>query len=396
MTNLLHTLAVSQLRNLDPNTRLIVIHPHYRQHNLLLDELSKDPASIYVSFHHDGVALDQAELERQFELALTNQTENTSLAAASSVVLDDCDGAEEDGFDRFLVDLFKRVNGVRIVIVSRTIPPCVLADPLRAYTCFIPNDDTLMLRDYARDAVQFSNGTALLEVHGFGRGQVFLNGRSVEDWDGLLPRALFFYLVDRGMTTRSEIFATFWPTLSIKEATNVFHVTKRKISEVLGVDLTVFWTGFYCISPNLELSYDAMLFSKMIQDSDVADPQTAVELLNRSVLLYQGNYLTTMDTPWAHKRRLELLYAYGECLVGLARTMEKDQRQIDALGLYLRAAATNRQREDIVQSIMLLYREMGDTAEALHTYARLEAELESKLRVRPSPQLQALAQSMRP
>ena len=103
-----------------------------------------------------------------------------------------------------------------------------------------------------------------------------------------------------------------------------------------------------------------------------------------------------MDAPWAHKRRTELLYAYGEGLVGLARAMEKDKRLHDALGLYLRAAATNRQREDVVQSIMLLYREMGDITEALHAYRRLEAELDSKLRVRPSPQLQALAQSMRP
>ena len=40
------------------------------------------------------------------------------------------------------------------------------------------------------------------------------------------------------MVTRDEIFETFWPGLPTKEATNVFHVTKRKISERLGYELT--------------------------------------------------------------------------------------------------------------------------------------------------------------
>ena len=38
------------------------------------------------------------------------------------------------------------------------------------------------------------------------------------------------------MATRDDIFNTFWPSLSIKEATNVFHVTKRKVNEILGFE----------------------------------------------------------------------------------------------------------------------------------------------------------------
>ena len=38
--------------------------------------------------------------------------------------------------------------------------------------------------------------------------------------------------------TRADIFKEFWPGLPIKSATNVFHVTKRKIGERLGCDLT--------------------------------------------------------------------------------------------------------------------------------------------------------------
>src|SRR5688500_18693889 len=72
-----------------------------------------------------------------------------------------------------------------------------------------------------------------------------INGRTLTTWDGVLPKCLFFYLVDRAMTTRNEIFDTFWPELKKREATNVFHVTKRKVSEILEQDLTTYSAGFY-------------------------------------------------------------------------------------------------------------------------------------------------------
>ena len=75
------------------------------------------------------------------------------------------------------------------------------------------------------------------------------------------------------MVTRAEIFQTFWPNLTTREATNVFHVTKRKISEVLGTELTVYGSSFYHISPQIQLSYDVSLFNQLVQDSDTAGAQ---------------------------------------------------------------------------------------------------------------------------
>ncbi|NJL95427.1 MAG: hypothetical protein HC915_17740, partial [Anaerolineae bacterium] len=135
-----------------------------------------------------------------------------------------------------------------------------------AQTRFLPADERWMLWDYARGNERDSNGSemTLLEVRAFGAGRVQLNGQAVVSWDGILPRSLFFFLVDKGLATRTEIFNTFWPNLSVREATNVFHVTKRKISEVLGIDLTVYMSGFYHISPKIHLSYDVALFNQAL------------------------------------------------------------------------------------------------------------------------------------
>jgi len=82
-----------------------------------------------------------------------------------------------------------------------------------------------------------------LEVYALGRGYALVNGQEITNWDGALPRNLFFFFMDNPLITRDEIFATFWPGLSVKEATNVFHVTKRKISE--RISMKVAETGSY-------------------------------------------------------------------------------------------------------------------------------------------------------
>jgi two-component SAPR family response regulator len=70
-----------------------------------------------------------------------------------------------------------------------------------------------------------------LETYALGRGYGIVNGQTINNWDGALPRNLFFYFVDHPLITRDQIFEVFWPRLATKDATNVFHVTKRKISE---------------------------------------------------------------------------------------------------------------------------------------------------------------------
>jgi two-component SAPR family response regulator len=235
----------------------------------------------------------------------------------------------------------------------------------------------------------------LLEVRALGTGRVLLNGHEINEWDGVLPRSLFFYLIDKGMTRRDDIFATFWPNLSVREATNVFHVTKRKISEVLGVDLTNYWGGFYRISNDIELSYDVVQFSEMVQGSALAPIEVESELLRSAVWLYRDHFLTSVEMPWVADRRYELLQTYGEALIGLAKSLEKRDARYEALGYYLRASATTPRREDIALNTMQLYRDLGMPEDALKVYERLKDELARTVNVSPNKNVQELAEEIR-
>lgn len=382
MADLLREIAIRQLDNVDPSKRLVIFHPNYSRQHLLLNIVSRDQSTIYVRF--DGSQLTQEELRQQLNEAIAQQ--NGQLDSAVYVVLDEADRADPDALADFVMGLLDGTRG-QVVLVTRNVPVLMQnQNPIREQTVFIPADPSLMLSNYASQ----DGNTALLEVRALGSGHVLLNGRRVDNWDGTLPRALFFYLVDRGMTTRAEIFETFWPNLSTREATNVFHVTKRKISEVLGVDLTVYWSGFYRIAPNIDLQYDAALFTEMLQDSAVASPEDAMRLLTYAVSLCQGDFLNSINMDWSTKRRVEMVQNYGESLIALGKLMEQAGKPEEALGLYVRASATNPQREDLARSIMLLYRQLGMFDDAIATYQRLETELENTLGVSPARNLQEL------
>lgn len=384
----LRSLAIQQLHALDDHIRLIVIHPNYLQQHLVLSEYIDQPAA-YVRF--DGLQLKQQQLDEQFNAALMTQHVPDETEASLVLLLDECDRACLPDLNAFLQELLRARPKNRIVVFSRLLPHELADNPdLRQILAFIPYDTSSMLWNYA----QRDEDLNLLEVRSFGEGRVILNGRQITNWDGVLPRSLFFYLVDRGMTTRNEIFDIFWPNLNVREATNVFHVTKRKVSEVLGLDLTTYWSGFYRIASEIHLSYDVVLFTEMLQASAV-EPENADHKLSRAIDLYNGHFLSMMDMDWAKRRRHELAQDYSEALVSLAKVREEAGRKEEALGLYLRASTNNRHREDLATSIMKLYREQHMYEDALKVYTRLSHELDEDLGVTPAQHIQEMAANIR-
>lgn len=375
------------LDNFEADTKLFIIHPHFLQQHLVLSALLDTPDVLYVRF--EGADLTCDFLRTQFRSVMNTKGERDKIAW---LILDECDRALPEELSAFLKDLFETTGDERIIVLTRTVPTFIQQnEALRDRTRFVPTDAKVMLPDYAHS----DTNQTLLEISAFGGGRVLLNGQSIDNWDGTLPRALFFYMVDRGMTTRNQIFDTFWPNLSIREATNVFHVTKRKISEVLNFDLTKYWSGFYHVTPGIGLNYDVAAFAQLVTDSAVASQEKAASLLSQAVMLYKNHFLISMEMPWVQRRREELRLGYGEALASLARIREMQGEKEEALGLYIRASVTNPQREDIARSIMSLYAERGMIADAEETYQRLERELEQTLGVSPAKETQELMGHLR-
>jgi len=402
--------AKEQLQNLPGNASLAILHPDFHGQNRLLTLLLSAPAvkTIFLAMPEPGLSLQRllqllheaVETQLGTSAPAFNSAEDAVKALAAiareqgpvNLILSAFDLADQDDVAPLIQAMVESFpQGSRIILGTRELPTKLFSSrKLREKTTIIPVNPDKMILDYAG-----TSGKTILEVRALGPGRVLIDGRLIDHWDGILPRTLFFYFVDRGMTTRDEIFRTFWPNLNTREATNVFHVTKRKISEILGTDLTVYWSGFYRISPELELHYDVIKFAEAVQNAAVANDEEALVLLHNAIDLYRGPFLSTMEQTWIERRRSELASNYAEALAGLARIYSIQDDPLNALGFLLRASAANPQREDLVRSIMELYQAMGQPAEALEAYNRLCAELQSTLGVTPGPQTQQLADKIR-
>jgi DNA-binding SARP family transcriptional activator len=407
----LYASARDQLMNLDSGITLVILHPDFHGQHTLIAPLLEAPnqRTVFLAIPKAGAdfktlsgALAEA-VRAQLDESLDKLPAKPQAAAEAvakvvndhspvNLVIDGFDLLDPDPTADFLSALAAQLSGgSRLVIGGRQLPMDLLwREELQPKIALVPVNPDQMMLDYTQ-----SINKTVLEVRALGPGRVLINGRLVEHWDGVLPRTLFFYFVDRGMTTRDEIFRTFWPSLSTREATNVFHVTKRKISEILGTDLTVYWSGFYRLSPDLELHYDVVKFAEAVQNAAVADDKAALALYRDAVELYHGPFLSTMEQDWVVQRRGELATTYAEALAGMARLYAKHNNQPSALGSYLRAAATSPEREDLARAIMELYRTLGQPQAAIETYERLEAELRQTLNVAPGPQTTELVESIR-
>lgn len=242
-----------------------------------------------------------------------------------------------------------------------------------------------------------------LEVYAFGQGLALVNGHEMVNWDGALPRQLFYYFMDHPLVTRDEIFKVFWPQLGVKEATNVFHVTKRKIGEQItrlvadgrDYELTYYNAGFYKPSPMIERHYDVNEFENaMDQGYTTDDEQVRLEAYERAIHLYQGDYLTSLDLPWVVERREALKSKFVDALIGVGRVHKEHQRPHNAISYYIRALREVPLREDVHRDLMVLYMQLGRREDALMQYNTLVELLDSRLHVTPSPETQELYEQM--
>lgn len=306
--------------------------------------------------------------------------------------LDDLDRVTfEDEFNQFIQAFVGALpTHVKLVVSSRVLSRSPWYDFVASGTA------TILGAESRRSGVMFNleeNPRPQLECYAFGRGQVLLNGKPITTWEGTLPRTLTFFLIDRPLATRDEIFEAFWPELNIKDATNVFHVTKRKVNERVtsriedGTDyeLTQYTSGFYIASDRIARHYDVFEFTDAVEQALVAnDERKELQLFQRAVDLYRAPFLQTVTMPWAEKRRDTLRRLYALALTGMGRIFLRRNEHNRALGYLSRAVREAPEREDVHRDVITLYLHFGMVQEAFQQYDALESALKAAGNLAPS------------
>ena len=297
----------------------------------------------------------------------------------------------DDSFNQFITALVGNLKaGAQVAFSSRLL----MYQPW--YNMVVRGDAVVLGTEYRRDDVVFTveeTPKPQLEVYSFGRGHALVNGQPITNWDGALPRNLFFFFLDHALVTRDEIFRTFWPELNVKEATNVFHVTKRKITERISLkvveggnyELTQYNSGFYLPSDKVVRHYDVGDFQSAVERAMASDNEKEeLALYLQAIDVYRAPYLQTVEMPWVQERREQLRQLHSQALIGVARIWKRRQNDRQALGFFTRALKEVPEREDIHREIMAIYMRLGMIEDAKKQYQRLEQVLDETLKIGPS------------
>lgn len=414
--------AAEAVHNKTHGRRLIVLYPRHRQHTALiallhkhyadrmyfyaLNEEDTDLRTFIRNLSHD--AMFPIEFGQNVRAALQSSDDPTQwgegLAADLSklhkkehfmVLLDSFDMLPRDdvGMDRFFTGLAKNLSSnVQIIINGRELRRQPWADLVsRGLAIALGDDETLGSGIFEEPALR-----GQLEVYALAGGsRVLIDGRPITAWEGSLPRNLFYFFIDKPMVTRAEVFEAFWPNLGIKEATNVFHVTKRKISEKIGYDVTTYENGFYIPNNRLNKLYDVELFEEYVDAAlKASNPHDAEENWVKAIEIYRGQFLKEVNMEWAQQRRQQLRDTYAQALISLAQIYREQGKAESALSYFIRATGEKPGREDVHREIMKIYAEHGRLDDVARQYKMLETTLKDKLGINPSQETRELYQKL--
>jgi two-component SAPR family response regulator len=404
---------------------LVLIYPTVSYRNVFLSYFLQAFSGelLYYRLPYDGVSLK----DWLVEICEIFPQSNDEFRAGSITTYygDDMGNYWGNAFAKYLQTLPKHITIIYLDEIDRTTPDRQFRDFIGAVIDHLPSHLRLVINSrmliyqpwihYATRASCVILGTNLrkdnlmftptnsdrpqLEVYSFGQGSAFVNGQEIRTWDGALPRQMFYYFIDSNLVTRDQIFQTFWPSLPVKEATNVFHVTKRKISEQItrivndGGDheLTSYGAGFYTPNINIDRHYDVVEFEQAVGTAVMSDDENQQrKLYERAVHLYKGDFLLTMEMRWVKARREKLRLLYVDSLIGLARITKRQNDHEISLGYYVRALREVPLREDVHRDIITLYMKLGRKSDAVEQYRTLERLLNETLQVTPSKESRKL------
>lgn len=147
-------------------------------------------------------------------------------------------------------------------------------------------------------------------------------------------------------------------------------------------------------SPTLPVTLDVMEFEEALHTAEKADAETGLGLLKQTLALYQGDLLPSCEDEWIVPERERLQQLYIRVLEQLIDRLQQQRDYRQALSYaqqLLRADAFN---EATYCTLMRLYSQSGDRANALQIYHRCMTLLRQELGVDPSASTRRLYEQL--
>jgi DNA-binding SARP family transcriptional activator len=387
-----------------PNAKLILLHPESKLRTVLMAKLMSDNkhraisyalspddvtlqtfvnsltrhlADYFPLFGRHTYMLPQSIYENAYESAdAIVQTFAQDLAEITQdeffLILDEYDRSDRaDEVQIFVEKLSANLpENIRLVINSRTLPRLPWAAMIAHGRATLLRDSELVMDNFY--GIKNERGVNGIEISALSRGDVIIQNRKIDGWEGHLPRLLFFFTLDRALVTRSEICRSFWPGLDEDQAVNVFHVTKRRLHKAMEYDALVHDESYYHINWELPLYYDIIEFSHMLLvGRTTTDATTRVKAWERAVEIHRAPFLYDHTEDWILQRRKEFKVGFAEAIRNLVVVYSDTKREDEALMLLNKGINLDIHNEDYHRDLMRLYAKLGRRSEIASHYQRL-------------------------
>lgn len=237
-----------------------------------------------------------------------------------------------------------------------------------------------------------------LEVSGFGDGRIRLNGETIRksEWRANMPRALFYYILDRQGETGAEIKLEFWPDKSGPKATSNFQSTLWRARNALkGLNIIVLENNRYIISREVKVWYDVKEFEILLERASGAgiSESERMALLKSAVELGEGEFLKDIYLEWANDRRIQLQRMYQSALEQLGNLVFSKARFDEAVKYFEQLMKIDPFRDDIQLALLKCLHESGSPALAASRYRAYQRFLK-KEGLQPSKELETFFDSI--
>jgi LuxR family maltose regulon positive regulatory protein len=214
------------------------------------------------------------------------------------------------------------------------------------------------------------------------------------------PLALLQMLVAKGgfRADARALSERLWPEAERDAARKSFDINLHRLRKVVGIrdflalsegklsfDARTCWTDVWEFEDVVERIAGAAASSTNSSDADY--PLLARELIQ----VYAGHFLE-YDTQeaWAIVFRDQLKAKFDRAIVTLATYLERRRKWDQAATLYSRALELDNLAEPLYRRLMICYRELDETAEALKVYRRCRDLLSIVFSIRPSAETEAI------
>jgi DNA-binding SARP family transcriptional activator len=238
-----------------------------------------------------------------------------------------------------------------------------------------------------------------LRIHALGRFEVLRDGAPLAFRGKAQKKPLellkaLVALGGEGVET-GRLAAILWPDASGDAAKVSFDSTLYRLRKLLDQDAALALVEGKLSLDRRQCFVDVWAFDRVAREADSGGGADAVALAQRLTAAYPDHFLSgDEDQPWLMGMRDRLRSKFVRAVVALGRALEADARWPEAIALYARALELDNLAEDLYRSLMVCYRELGRPSEALQTYRRCRELLSVVLGLAPSPETEAVRESL--